>query len=192
MENTLKGQGVDITGARAHFDDVAKANLGSTPEQIDTAQLSGQTANREQEGGNPSTGAIPKINSGKVAKGYLSPSDVSATDIEAAYEVYKAAALEEQFKSNLGTVFSDRLTKEMSAESEARAASQFDARTPLANIEKALSDLSERIDNVNAAPAEGTEIRKATDGSAVEIPTTETLGSMTWDEVHNLAGSVWQ
>ena len=191
MENTLKSQGVDISGARAHFDDVAKANLGSTPEQIDTAQLSGQTANREQEGGNPSTGAIGKVNSGKVAKGYLSPSNVSASDGEAAYEVYKAAALEEQFKNNLGTVFSERLTKEMSAESEARAAAAFDARTPLANIEKALSDLSERIDNINTAPA-GTEIRKASDGSSVEIPTTEQLGTMSWDEVHNLAGSVWQ
>ena len=192
MENTLKGQGVDISGARAHFDDVAKANLGSTPEQIDEAALSGQVAGRATEGGNPSTGAIGKVNSGKVAKGYLAPSDVSASDIEAAYEVYKAAALEEQFKSNLGTVFSDRLTKEINHDAEARAAAEFDARTPLAHIEKALSDLSERIDGINTTPAEGTEIRKATDGSTVEIPTTEALGTMSWDEVHNLAGSVWQ
>ena len=34
MESTLKGQGVDIGGARAHFDGVAKTNLGSTPEAI--------------------------------------------------------------------------------------------------------------------------------------------------------------
>tara|TARA_R100000234_G_scaffold118797_1_gene100052 strand:+ start:12311 stop:13690 length:1380 start_codon:yes stop_codon:yes gene_type:complete len=189
MENTLKSQGVDIAGARTHFDDVNKANLGSTPEQFPVEQASGQTKNREQEGGNPSTGAVGKVNSGKVAKGYLSPDNVSASDLESAYEVYKAAALEEKFKENLGTVFADRLAKEMSAESEARAAAEFDARTPLANIEKALSDLSERIDNINVAPAE--TIKKASDASSVEIPTTEELATMSWDEVHNLAGSVW-
>ena len=194
MENTLKSQGVDIASARTHFDDVAKANLGSTPEQIgDGADyFAGQVKGRATESGSPSTGAVGKVNSGKeVAKGnYLSPSNVSASDVEAAYEVYKAAALEEQFKANLGTVFSERLQKEMTAEAEARAASAFDARTPLANIEKALSDLSERIDNINTAPADAT-IRKASDASTLAIPSTEELANMDWDEVHRLAGSVW-
>ena len=193
MENTLKSQGVDIASARTHFDGVAKANLGSTPEQIgDGADyFAGQVKGRATESGSPSTGAVGKVNSGKVAKGnYLSPSNVSASDVEAAYEVYKAAALEEQFKANLGTVFSERLQKEMTAEAEARAASEFDARTPLANIEKALSDLSERIDNINTAPADAT-IRKANDASTLAIPSTEELANMDWDEVHRLAGSVW-
>ena len=192
MENTLKSQGVDTGAARNHFDDVAKANLGSTPEQIgDGADyFAGQVKGRAQEGGNPSTGAIGKVNSGKVEKGYLHPSNVSSTDIEAAYEVYKAAALEEQFKGSLNNVFSDRLSKELNYEAEARAASEFDARAPLSNIEKAIADLGTRIDNLATAPA-GTEIRKATDNSTVEIPSTEELGNMNWDEVHALAGSVW-
>ena len=195
MENTLKSQGVDIEGARTHFDDISKANLGSTPEQIgDGADyFAGQVKGRAQEGGNPSTNAIGKLNSGSgkaVAKGYLSPESVSASDLEAAYEVYKAASLEEQFKSNLGSVFADRLAKEMSAEADARAASSFDARTPLANIEKALSDLSSRIDNISAPASAGTELRKSV--STVEIPSTQDLGNMDWDDVHRLAGSVWQ
>ena len=190
MENTLKSQGVNISDARTHFDDVAKANLGSTPEQFPDEQMNGQTSDRTSEGGNPSTGAVGKINSGKVAKGYLSPSNVSSTDIEAAYEVYKAAALEEQFKGNLGTVFGDRLTKELNHEAESRAAAQFDARTPLSNIEKALSDLSERISNISTAPAEST-IRKADSSSSVEIPSAEEMANMSWDEVHSLAGTVW-
>ena len=190
MENTLKSQGVDIAGARTHFDDVAKANLGSTPEQFPEEQMHGQTKDRTSEGGNPSTGAIGKINSGKVAKGYLNPSNVSPSELEAAYEVYKAAALEEQFKGNLGTIFGDRLAKELNHEAEARAAASFDARTPLSNIEKALSDLSTRIDNISTAPAEST-IRKADSSSTVEIPSTQELANMSWDEVHSLAGSVW-
>jgi len=192
MENTLKSQGVDIGGARAHFDNVAKANLGSTPEQWPTEQHSGQVKGRATENGTPSTGAIGKVTGGggTVEKGYLAPSDVSSADIEAAYEVYKAAAIEEQFKGSLENVFADRLSKELNAEAEARAAAQFDARAPLSNIEKALADLSERIDNIaKAAPAAGGEIRKA--NSTVEIPSTEELGNMNWDEVHALAGSVW-
>lgn len=194
MENTLKSQGVDIAGARTHFDQLSKANLGSTPEQIgDGADyFAGQVKGRAQEGGSPSTNAIGKLNSnsgGSVAKGYLSASEVSASDLEAAYEVYKAASLEEQFKSNLGNVFADRLQKEMQAEADARAAQSFDARTPLANIEKALSDLSARIDNINSS-SPGTELRKSV--STVEIPSTEQLGSMDWSEVHQLADSVFR
>ena len=195
MENTLKSQGVDIGGARAHFDGISKANLGSTPEQIgDGADyFAGQVKGRAQEGGSPSTNAVGKINSGgggTVAKGYLHPSAVSPTDVEAAYEVYKAAALEEQFKHNLSGVFADRLNKELTAEAQAREAASFDARTPLANIEKALSDLSNRIDNISSAAPEST-IRKSSDMANVEIPSTEALGSMSWDEVHRLAGSVF-
>jgi HK97 family phage prohead protease len=192
MESTLKGQGVDIGGARNHFDNVSKANLGSTPEAIgDGADyFAGQVRGRAQEGGNPSTGAVGKVNSGKVAKGYLHPTNVSPTDVEAAYEVYKAAALEEQFKNNLSGVFSDRLAKELNHEAQAREAASFDARTPLANIEKALSDLSSRIDNISTATPEAT-IRKSSDMSRVEIPSAEELNTMSWDDVHRLAGSVW-
>jgi len=187
MENTLKSQGVNISEARTHFDDVAKANLGSTPEQFPEEQMNGQVKGRATEAGSPSTGAV-----GKVSKGYLNPADVSSADVEAAYEVYKAAAMEERFKGSLENVFSDRLAKELNHEAEARAAAQFDARAPLTNIEKAIADLSDRIDNISVAPVAGTEIRKATYNSTIEIPSTEELGSMGWDEVHALAGSVWQ
>lgn len=194
MENTLKSAGVDTDEARAYFDNISKANLGSTPEQIgDGADyFAGQVKGRAQEGGSPSTNALGKINSGSggsVAKGYINADSVNASELEAAYEVYKAAALEEQFKSNLGTVFAERLQKELRAEAEAHEASRFDARTPLANIEKALSDLSERIDNIGSSATEGAELRKSV--STVEIPSTEQLGNMSWDEVHRLAGSVF-
>jgi len=191
MENTLKSQGVDIGNARDHFDNLNKANLGSTPEQIDEAAISGQVAGRAQEGGNPSTGAIGKVG-GSVSKGYLSPESVTATDIEAAYEVYKAAATEQQFKANLNSVFSERLEKELNHESETRAASNFDARGPLENIEKAIADLGGRIDELaTGEPEVGTPLEKADALASIEIPSTEELANMHWDDVHRLAGSVW-
>ena len=60
MEDTLKSGGVDIDGARAHFDDVNKANLGSTPESIwrRSRHFGGQVKGRAQETVTPSTGAI--------------------------------------------------------------------------------------------------------------------------------------
>jgi len=193
MENTLKSAGVDINNARNHFDDVTKANLGSTPEQFPVEQLSGQTSDRTQEGGNPSTGALSAagLGSGAVAKSYLHPEEVSPAEIEKAYEVYKAAAIEEQFKGNLSNVFSDRLAKELNAEAEHRAASEFDARAPLSNIEKAIAELGERIESLGNT--ESVSIQKsAHSNSQVEIPSTEDLAGMSWDEVHSLAGSVWQ
>ena len=195
MENTLKSAGVDTGAARAHFDDVAKANLGSTPEQIgDGADyFAGQVKGRATEGGSPSTNAISRAGlggGGDVAKSYLNPDNVSASEIEEAYAVFKAAAMEQQFKNNLNDVFSERLQKELTSEAQTRAAAEFDARGPLATIEKAISQLSDRIDNMSvSAPA--AEIRKASDNSSVAIPTTEELANMSWDEVHNLAGSVW-
>jgi len=194
MENTLKSAGVDTGAARSHFDGVAKANLGSTPEQIgDGADyFGGQVKGRATESGSPSTSAISRAGlggGGDVAKSYLNPDNVSPSEIEDAYEVFKAAAMEQQFKNNLNDVFSERLQKELTSEAQTRAAAQFDARGPLATIEKAISQLSDRIDNIGSSTT--AEIRKSTNHSTVEIPSTEELANMSWDEVHSLAGSVW-
>jgi len=191
MENTLKSAGVDTGAARSHFDGVSKANLGSTPEQFPETQMNGQVAGRATEGGSPGTNALGAsgLGSGSVAKSYLNPENVTATEIEEAYAVFKAAATEQQFKNNLNDVFSERLTKELTSEAQTRAAAEFDARGPLSQIEKAISQLSDRIDNIGSSTT--AEIRKSTNHSTVEIPSTEELANMSWDEVHSLAGTVW-
>lgn len=196
MESTLKSAGVDTDGARAHFDQMNKAQLGGfdNPETVDGATyFRGQSTGGGHEAGNPSAGALERLNAkGKVAKGYLNPNDVTAADIEAGYEVYKAAALEQRFKSSLNDVFAERLQKELTAEADAKAAAAFDARSPLSTIEKSLEALSARIEEIaSASPDNSTTIRKSETQSNVEIPSTEDLASMSWDEVHNLAGSVW-
>jgi len=196
MENTLKSGGVDINGARAHFDALEKAQLGGfdNPSSVDGADyFAGQTRGRAQEGGNPSTGAIGKLNSGSkadVAKGYLSPEDLSPADLEQAYAAYKAASIEKQLKGTLSDVFADRLAKEQRSEAESRQAQAFDARAPLASIEKAVASLSDRIDNL-ASGATGTTIQKSAPVSNVEIPSTMDMANMSWDDVHRLAGSVF-
>ena len=191
MENTLKSAGVDTDGAREHFDQLSKANLGSDPAIIGdgAAYFGGQVKGRAQENGSPSTNAIGKLNSGsggEVAKSFLSPSDLTPAQVEEAYAAYKAASVEKQLKSSLGAVFADRLAKEQTAEVESRRAAEFDARAPLASIEKAVAALSERIDGL--ANGEGTTLRKSEAAPSITVPSTEDMANMSWDEVHALAG----
>ena len=198
MEDTLKSAGVDTMAARNHFDALEKAQLGGfdNPDAVDGADyFAGQVRGRGQENGSPSTGAINAITSsgGKtpagalgpvsMAKGYLNSDNVSEADLEAAYEVYKAAALEQHFRNDLEGNFASRFNNEMAvAKAEADKAA-FDARAPLSEIVKSIEALSERIDNIGAGA--GTTIQKS--ASSVNIPSTQDLANMGWDEVHALA-----
>ena len=201
MENTLKGAGVDIAGAREHFDDLAKMNLGSTPESIGDggSYFAGQAKGRVQENGSPSTNAVGKLNSGKGKKDgavekseFLVPSDVDGSQIENAYEVYKAAKREEEFRATLEKQFEGRYNQEMTQEYQQAEAAAFDARGPLAEIQKAISSLSERIDNIGSD--EGVTLQKSVGvpTSDVVVPSTPDMANMSWEEVHQLAGSVFR
>jgi len=204
MEDTLKSAGVNTTEARLHFDQMEKAQLGGfdNPDAVDGADyFGGQVRGRGQTAGSPSTGAISAVSQsgGKqpagamgpadLSKSYINPNEVSASDIEAAYEVYKAAAMEQQFRGDLEGHFASRFSNEQAvAKSEAEKA-QFDARAPISEVMKALEGLSERIDNLTT---EGTTIAKSVSSNNVTIPSTQDLNNMSWDEVHTLANSVYR
>ena len=193
MEDTLKSGGVDTNAARAHFDGISKANAGSTPEEMESnkVQRTGQTKDRTSEGGKPSTNALSAagLSRGKgVKKGFLTPDRVSAQDVEAAYEVYKAAAMEQEFKGDLEKHFSSRYSNERTTEVAKAEAAAFDARGPLAEIQKSIAALTERIENVGTSPVSGDPLQKSEDSlPTVEVPSTADLAEMSWSEVHNLA-----
>jgi len=101
--------------------------------------------------------------------------------------VYKAAALEQAFRGNLEANFASRFNNEMEIAKAEAERNQFDARAPLGQIVKSIESLSERIDNLSSGEvAVGTPLAKSV--STVELPSTGDLGTMSWDEVHNLAG----
>ena len=195
MEDTLKSGGVDTVAAREHFDNLEKANLGSTPEELaaNDVQRTGQVKGRAQEGGKPSTGALGKTTgSGKVEKSdFIDPASLSDSDIEAAYEVYKAAALENELRGSLESQFADRYAQEREAEIAKAEAAAFDARSPLEEIQKSIAALGERIDGL-ANPEVGEEIQKSEETTSVVVPSTEDLATMSWDEVHNLANKAFE
>jgi len=202
MEDTLKSAGVNTGEARNHFDNLEKAQLGGfdNPDAVDGADyFAGQVRGRGQENGSPSTGAISAISStgGKtpsgalgpvsMSKGYINPSNVSASDVEAAYEVYKAAAMEQGFRGDLESQFASRFADERRIAKHEAEKAEFDARAPINEVMKSINALSERIDNMGI---QGTSIQKSASSSNVEVPSTQDLSNMSWDEVHNLAGSV--
>lgn len=198
MEDTLKSAGVNTAEARIHFDNLEKANLGSTPEEWDAnyEQHTGQVKGRAQEGGKPSTNAFGKTtgSAGDVKKSdFIDPATLSDSDIESAYEVYKAAALEEEFRGSLESTFANRYAAERSAEIAKAEAAAYDARGPLDEITKAISALSERIEAI-ATPAEAGEAitKSESTAPAVTVPSTEDLANMSWDEVHNLASKAFE
>jgi HK97 family phage prohead protease len=198
MENTLKSAGVDTLAARDHFDALEKAQLGGfdNPDAVDGADyFGGQVRGRGQENGSPSTNAISAITASggktpagamgpaQLSKGYLNAENVSDADLEAAYEVYKAAATEQTFRNDLEGHFAKRFQQEMQlAKSEAEKAA-FDARAPLTEIVKSIEQLSERIDNLGAGTS--STIQKSV--STIDVPSTQDLANMGWDEVHSLA-----
>lgn len=196
MENTLKSAGVDTGAARAHFDTVAKANLGSTPESIgDGADyFAGQVKGRAQEGGNPSTNALQRAGlmaaGAKVEKSdFINASQVDSHRLEEAYGVFKAAKEEEEFRKSLETNFEGRYAQEKQAEIAKAQAAEFDARGPLDEVMKALGALNERIDNLSSGAGE--TIAKSA-APTVEVPSTQDLANMTWEEVHQLAGGLYR
>ena len=122
---------------------------------------------------------------------FLHPDSVNPADVEAAYQVYKAAALEQQFKESLGDVFETRLSQEQAVEKAEAEKHAYDARGPKTEVMKAIEQLNERIDTLSGGQTGTTLQKSAPASSSVAIPTTEELANMDWNEVHNLAGTVW-
>ena len=199
MEHTLKSAGVNTGQARQHFDDVAKANLGSTPESIgDGADyFAGQVKGRAQEGGNPSTNAISRTTGGGKGSStkksdFINSTSIGGHRIEEAYGVFKAAKQEEEFRNSLESNFEGRYTHERTDEITKAGAQNFDARAPLDEVMKALGSLNERIDNLSNGGGELLSKSLPTGKTNLEVPSTQDLGNMTWDEVHQLAGGLYR
>ena len=183
LEQTAKSAGYDPNAARDHF------GKGYGPGET-SFDMRGQGS--LEGAGEDDSGKRPKPNFGSAATGnknviksdYLNAANVSPSEVEAAYEVFKAAAMEQQFKSDLNGQFTERFLKEQRAEADALAKGEFDARQPLVELQKAVLALNERIDNVSSS---STTIAKSAGRATVTIPETAEMADMTWDDVHRLA-----
>ncbi len=183
LEQTVKSAGFDPNAARDHF------NKGYGPgesafDMRGQGSLEGAGEDDSGKRPQPNFGSAPSGNKNVIKGDYLNAANVSQSEIESAYEVFKAAATEQQFKSDLNNHFTDRFLKEQKAEADAIAKSRFDARQPMVELQKAVLALNERIDNVSSASS---MIAKSAATASVTIPETADLANMSWDDVHRLA-----
>ncbi len=200
MESTLKSAGIDTGAARAHFDDVSK---GYGPGQ---SGYDHRGQGSIEGAGEDDSGKRPKMDMGSGGTGnkyairasadpaptgnkFVIKENVTQAQAEAAYEVYKQARMEEEFKSELGSAFADRFESEMMAKSNEEARAEFDSRGPLVDLQKAVLALNERIDNLSSGSGETITKSAGVNRTLVEVPSSNDLADMSWDEVHRLAAS---
>jgi HK97 family phage prohead protease len=193
LETTVKSAGYDPTAARSAIDNhegVEKAYLQEGKHGFDhRGQGSVVGAGEDDSGKRPKMNFGPGATGNKVvikADDYISPESVTTTQLEEAYQVYKAAAMEQQFKTDIGNEFSMRFQNELSHAENAEAKASFDARGPLADLQKAVLTLSERIENVSVGGGE--TITKSASVNMMTVPETRELAEMSWDDVHRMAG----
>jgi len=193
LETTVKSAGYDPTAARSAIDNhegVEKAYLQEGKHGFDhRGQGSIEGAGEDDSSKRPKMNFGPGATGNKVvikADDYISPENVTTTQLEEAYQVYKAAAMEQQFKTDLGNEFSMRFQKELSDVEHAAAKADFDARGPLADLQKAVLSLADRIENIPASSGE--TITKSASVSMMSVPETRELAEMSWDDVHRMAG----
>ena len=198
LESTVKSAGYDPEAARDALEsgDVDGVEKGYSPGEHGfdhRGQGSIEGAGEDDSGKRPKPnfGAAPTGNKNVIkADDYIDASSVSPSQIEEAYQVYKAAALEQRFKTDLGNEISMRLTKELEEAESAQAKEEFDARGPLADLQKAVLSLSERIENIPATAGE--TFAKSESPAMMTIPETQEMAEMSWDDVHRLAGKALQ
>ena len=198
LESTGKSAGYDPEAARDALEtgDVEGVEKGYSPGEHGfdhRGQGSIEGAGEDDSGKRPKPnfGAAPSGNKNVIkADDYIDAASVSPSQIEEAYQVYKAAALEQRFKTDLGNEFSMRLSKELEEAETAQAKDEFDARGPLADLQKAVLSLSERIESIPATTGE--TFAKSESSAMMSIPETQEMAEMSWDDVHRLAGKALQ
>lgn len=195
MENTLKGAGVDTGAARHHFDSVNKGyrpedgsdHRGQPPKGIVGEGITAPKANfgsGKPKGNKFAIRASQDAWNPPAGNKFVIKENVTKAQVEEAYEVFKAAALEQQFKGELNEAFTERLNNELVAKHNHEEKVAYDARTDVDSLQKAVLELASRIDNVTSGEG-SVELRKST--PSIDIPTTEALADISWSDVHSLA-----
>ena len=135
-------------------------------------------------GGTPT--ASPKALS--VSKG-LEDSDfttlnLTAENVEKAYEAFKAEQLEKMAYENLSKTFATRFADELDVKKSTAERAEYDARDDVAGLKAEFAELRKSLTE------QDDDIRKAQEvafGIPEGFPTTvEEAGEMSWDDIHNL------
>ena len=134
------------------------------------------------EGGNPKASSIK-------LKGYdnedFSTLNLSAENVEKAYEQFKAEQLEKIAYDDLQKQFAARFEAEKEVRKESAERAEYDAKSEVAILKSEFAELRKSLTEKD------NEIRKSAEVAMSlpdNLPTSiEDAASMSWDEIHNLA-----
>lgn len=194
LESTVKGAGYDTRKARSQFEKgYGPGESGFDHRGQGSLEGAGEEDSKKRpkmdfgSGGSGNKFAIrASADPAPTGSKFVIKENVSGAQLEEAYSVYKAARAEQEFKGELGGAFDERYTSEMTQKSNEEARQSFDSRAPLEQIQKAVIALNERIDNLSSGEA-GETITKSATRALVEVPSSDDLADMSWDDVHRLA-----
>lgn len=111
--------------------------------------------------------------------------DLSAENVEKAYEQFKAEQLEKIAYENLSKQFESRFVSEQAVRKSANERAEYDARTEVAALKEEFAELRKSLSAKDTAIAKAKEVSF---GLPEGFPaTSEELSSMSWGDIHNLA-----
>tara|TARA_R100000458_G_C8270961_1_gene245693 strand:+ start:1070 stop:2311 length:1242 start_codon:yes stop_codon:yes gene_type:complete len=134
--------------------------------------------------GNPTAAPAALSVAKGLESGDFTTLNLSAENVEKAYEAYKAEQLEKLAYDNLSKTFADRFTAELEVKKSSAERAEYDARTDVASLKEEFAELRK------ALTEKDDEIRK-TQEVAFDLPenfptTVEEAGNMSWADIHDL------
>ena len=136
-------------------------------------------------GGKPKATPAPLSVSKGLDSGDFTTLDLSAENVEKAYEAFKAEQLEKMAYENLSKTFSDRFAEELKVKKSDAERAEYDARSDVADLKAEFAELRKSLTEKDE------EIRKAAE-VAFDLPesfptSVEAAGELSWSDIHNLA-----
>ena len=136
-------------------------------------------------GGSPKATPAPLTVSKGLESADFSTLDLSAENVEKAYEAFKAEQLEKLAYDNLSKTFGARFQEELALKKSAAERSEYDARADVAGLKAEFAELRKSLTEKDE------EIRKAQE-VAFDLPenfptSVEDAHGLSWGDIHNLA-----
>ena len=114
----------------------------------------------------------------------LATLDLSVGNIEKAYEAYRQEQLESLAYDNLKKSFQDRFENEVNSRETIIAKQNYNAAHEIASLKNEFTELRK------ALTTEKSEIRKAQEESAINVPTVDEIANMDWSDIHKMVKGV--
>lgn len=108
--------------------------------------------------------------------------DLSAANLEKAYEAFRAEKLEAMAYENLSKTFGDRFNSELKAQDEAIAKANYNAKAEVAELREQFASLKKSLtEEKQQVIAKQEQVV-----SNLNIPSTDDIVKMSWDELHQV------